>query len=287
MNVMKLLLALIMMFALGTSTVNAEKNTASIEDRIDELAKIESDSQSAIKTKVDELSEDELKTVIANVNELTPPSEEDLAIKEATINKLAEMESVEKSNLLAIGIHVLGVILVYSVIVLCIYYVDVHGIQWWNYSVTYAWNVINFYRVGIIDKMMSSKLTKHKSRRMNMIKLLLASIMMFAFGTSTVNAEKNTTRIEDRISELADTKSDNQSIINAKVDELSEDELKSVITNVNELTEPNEEDLAIKEAAISKLEEMENVEELSPLAIGIGFLALVLLLYTFIIGQRP
>lgn len=120
-----------------------------------------------------------------------------------------------------------------------------------------------------------------------MIKLLLASIMMFAFGTSTVNAEKNTTRIEDRISELADTKSDNQSIINAKVDELSEDELKSVITNVNELTEPNEEDLAIKEAAISKLEEMENVEELSPLAIGIGFLALVLLLYTFIIGQRP
>ena len=120
-----------------------------------------------------------------------------------------------------------------------------------------------------------------------MIKLLLAFIMMFAFGTSTVNAEEDATVIKDRISELAETKSASQSIINAEVDKLSEDELKTVIANVNELTEPAEEDLVIKEAAISKLEEMENVEELSPLAIGIGFLALVLLLYTFIIGQRP
>ena len=93
-----------------------------------------------------------------------------------------------------------------------------------------------------------------------MIKLLLALIMMFTFGTSTVNAEDDTAIIRDRVSELAETKSDNQSIINAEVDELSEDELKTVIANVNELTEPAEEDLAIKDAAINKLEEMKNVD---------------------------
>ena len=119
------------------------------------------------------------------------------------------------------------------------------------------------------------------------MKLLLTLVMMFAFGTSTVNAEEDTTSTEDRISELAEINSVSQSTIKDKVDELSEDELETIIANVDELTEPTEEDLAIKEAAISKLEEMENVEELSPLAIGIGFLALVLLLYTFIIGQRP
>ena len=48
-----------------------------------------------------------------------------------------------------------------------------------------------------------------------MIKLLLAFIMMFAFGTSTVNAEEDATVIKDRISELAETKSASQSIINA------------------------------------------------------------------------
>ena len=149
----KLLLALIMMFTFGTSTVNAEDDTASIRDRVSELADTKLDSQSIINAEVDELSEDELKTVIANVNELTEPAEEDLAIKRAAISRLAEMESVEKSNLLAIGIHVLGVILVYSVIVLCIYYDDVHGIQWWNYSVTYAWNVID-YSNETIGKMM-------------------------------------------------------------------------------------------------------------------------------------
>ena len=119
-----------------------------------------------------------------------------------------------------------------------------------------------------------------------MIKLLLTLVMMFGFGTSTVNAEENTTSIEDRIDELAETKTASQSTIEAKVDELSEDELKTVIANVNELTEPAEEDLAIKKAAINKLEEMKEAE-VSPLAIGLGVLALVLLLYTFIIGQRP
>ena len=122
--------------------------------------------------------------------------------------------------------------------------------------------------------------------------------MMFTFGASTVNAEEDTMGIKDRISELAETKSDSQSIINAKVDELSEGELKTVIANVNELTEPTEEDLAIKEAAISKLEEMKRVEEyvtnadddsieltsdsnddtLKFLAIGIGVLGLILIL---------
>ena len=115
---MKLLLTLIMMFAFGTSTVNAEDDTASIKDRVSELAETKSDSQSIINAEVDELSEDELKTVIANVNELTEPAEEDLAIKKAAINKLEEMKSVEKPNLLAIGIGVLGVVLLFSGVIL-------------------------------------------------------------------------------------------------------------------------------------------------------------------------
>ena len=106
-----------------------------------------------------------------------------------------------------------------------------------------------------------------------MIKLLLALIMMFAFGTSTVNAEENTTSIEDRIDELAETKTASQSTIEAKIDELSEDELKTVIANVNELTEQTGDDLAIKDAAISKLEGMKN----NPLAIGIGVVGLILM----------
>ena len=114
----KLLLAFIMMFAFGTSTVNAEENTAGIKDRVSELAKTKTDSQSIINAEVDELSEDELKTVIANVNELTEPAEEDLAIKKAAINKLEEMKSVEKPNLLAIGIGVLGVVLLFSGVIL-------------------------------------------------------------------------------------------------------------------------------------------------------------------------
>lgn len=142
-----------------------------------------------------------------------------------------------------------------------------------------------------------------------MIKLLLTLIMMFTFGTSTVNAEEDTTGIKDRVSELAETKSDSQSIINAEVDELSEDELKTVIANVNELTEPTEDDLVIKEAAISKLEEMKRVEEYvtnadddsielttdsnvetsNPLAVGIGVLGLILMavaLIMFFMGYR-
>ena len=135
-----------------------------------------------------------------------------------------------------------------------------------------------------------------------MIKLLLTLIMMFAFGTSTVNAEEDTTGIKDRISELAETKSDNQSIINAEVDELSEDELKTVIANVNELTEPTEDDLVIKEAAISKLEAMKKVEEYvtnadddsielttdsnvetsNPLAIRLGVIGLILMSFALI-----
>ena len=116
-----------------------------------------------------------------------------------------------------------------------------------------------------------------------MIKLLLALIMMFAFGTSTVNAEENTTSIEDKISELAKTKSDNESVIKAKIDELSEDELKAVIVNVNKLEEKDLDDLAIEEAAISKLDEMNNVEELSPLAVGIGT-GVVLMFYSWFRG---
>ena len=111
---MKLLLTLVMMFTFGTSTVNAEESGNSTEDRISELAEINSDSQSTIKDKVDELSEDELKTIIANVDELTEPTEEDLAIKEAAISKLEEMKSVETSNLLALGAGVLGLISIFS-----------------------------------------------------------------------------------------------------------------------------------------------------------------------------
>lgn len=129
----KLLLTLIMMFIFGTSTVNAEENTTSIEGRIDELAETSSDSQSAIKAKVDELSEDELETIIANVDELTEPTEDDLTIKEAAINKLEEMESaeenvinaddstdsnVETSDLLVIGISVLGLALMFSALIM-------------------------------------------------------------------------------------------------------------------------------------------------------------------------
>ena len=113
-----------------------------------------------------------------------------------------------------------------------------------------------------------------------MIKLLLALIMMFALGTSTVNAEKNTASIEDRIDELAETKTASQSTIEAKVDELSEDELKTVIANVNELTEQTGDDLAIKDAAISKLEGMKN----NPLAVGIGVLGFVLMFYSWFRG---
>ena len=106
-----------------------------------------------------------------------------------------------------------------------------------------------------------------------MIKLLLALIMMFALGTSTVNAEKNTASIEDRIDELAETKTASQSTIQAKVDELSEDELKTVIANVNELTEQTGDDLAIKDAAISKLEGMKN----NPVAVVVGVIGLILM----------
>ena len=108
-----------------------------------------------------------------------------------------------------------------------------------------------------------------------MIKLLLAFIMMFAFGTSTVNAEEDATVIKDRISELAETKSASQSIINAEVDKLSEDELKTVIANVNDLTEPTEDDLAVKEVAISKLEKMKSVETSNLLALGTVVLGLI------------
>ena len=106
----KLILTLIMMFTFGASTVNAEENTTSIEDRIIELAEIKSGSQSDIKTKIDELSEDELEKVIANVNELTDPTEDDLDIKEAAISKLDGMKIVETSYLVILGIYVLGII---------------------------------------------------------------------------------------------------------------------------------------------------------------------------------
>ena len=123
---------------------------------------------------------------------------------------------------------------------------------------------------------MSSKLINHKQRGMNMIKLLLTLIVMFAFGTSTVNAEEKAASIEDRIDELAETKTASQSTIEAKIDELSEDELKTVIANVNELTEQTGDDLAIKDAAISKLEEMKEAE-VSPLTLGIGVVGLILM----------
>ena len=103
-----------MVFTFGTTTVNAEENTTSIEDRIIELAEIKSGSQSDIKTKIDELSEDELETVISNVNELTDQTEDDLAIKEAAISKLEGMKIVETSYLVILGIYVLGLILMLS-----------------------------------------------------------------------------------------------------------------------------------------------------------------------------
>ena len=114
-----------------------------------------------------------------------------------------------------------------------------------------------------------------------MIKLLLALIMMFAFGTSTVNAEENTTSIEDKISELAKTKSDNESAIKAKIDELSEDELKAVIVNVNKLEEKNLDDLFIEEAAISKLREMKTIETYY-LPLGLGVVGIILMLSALI-----
>ena len=112
-----------------------------------------------------------------------------------------------------------------------------------------------------------------------MIKLLLTLIMVFTFGISTVNAEENTTNIDDRISELTEAKPNSELAIKARIDKLSEDELKAIIENVDELTDPTEEDLAIKETAINKLKE----EELSPVIIGLsvlgfGFVLLIALL---------
>ena len=123
-----------------------------------------------------------------------------------------------------------------------------------------------------------------------MIKILMTLITMFTFGTSTVNAEENTTSIEDRISELAKTKSDSESTvkIKAKIDELSEDELETVIANVNELTDQTEDDLAIKEAAISKLEGMKIVETSYLVILGIYVLGLILMLSAlFMMFTRP
>ena len=116
-----------------------------------------------------------------------------------------------------------------------------------------------------------------------MIKLLLL-VMMFAFGTSTVNAEENTTSIEDKISELAKTRSDNESAIKAKIDELSEDELTAVIVNVNNLEEKNLDDLFIEEAAISKLREIKTVETSDLVAVGIGVIGVVLMFFAWGMG---
>ena len=113
-----------------------------------------------------------------------------------------------------------------------------------------------------------------------MIKLLLTLIMMFTFGTSIVNAEENTTSIKDRISELSETKPDSKSAIKAEVDKLSEDELKAIIENVNELTEPTEYDLAIKEAAAIKLEE-ENPLDIWLAVLGFCFVLLIPLLIIY------
>ena len=115
-----------------------------------------------------------------------------------------------------------------------------------------------------------------------MIKLILTLIMVFTFGTTTVNAEENTTSIEDRISELSEVKLDRRESIIARIDELSEDELKAIVANVNEMTEPTEDDLDIKEAATNKLEEMKSIGELSPLTIGLGVLGLLLMFSSFI-----
>ena len=113
----KLLLTLIMMFTFGTSAVNAEENTPSIEDRISELAEVKLDRQSAIKAKVDELSEDELKAIIANVDELTEPTEEDLAIKEASSNKLEEMEREHMTNLALLLLKIGVALLIFSALI--------------------------------------------------------------------------------------------------------------------------------------------------------------------------
>ena len=109
-----------------------------------------------------------------------------------------------------------------------------------------------------------------------MIKLILTLIMVFTFGTTTVNAEENTTSIEDRISELSEVNLDRRESIIARIDELSEDELKAIIANVDEMKEPTEDDLDIKEAATNKLEEMENVE-VSTFTIVVFALGLVLI----------
>ena len=123
-----------------------------------------------------------------------------------------------------------------------------------------------------------------------MIKLLLTLLMLFIFGTSTVNAEENTTNIEDRISELDETKTASQSTIKTNIDELSEYEIETIIANVDELTEPTEEDLAIKEAAISAIlelagvEEMESVETSNTLITGVFILGLGLMLYVLLLS---
>ena len=114
-----------------------------------------------------------------------------------------------------------------------------------------------------------------------MIKLLLTLIMIFTVGTSTVNAEEDATSIEDKISELAKTKSDNESTIKAKIDELSEEELKAVIVNVSKLEEKNLDDLAIKEAAISKLGEMKTVETSDLVAFGTSALGVLLVFFAW------
>ena len=123
-----------------------------------------------------------------------------------------------------------------------------------------------------------------------MIKLILTLLMLFIFGTSTVNAEENTVGIEGRISELDETKTASQSAIKTNIDELSEDEIETIISNVDELTEPTEVDLAIKEAAISAIlelagvEEMESVETSNTLITGIFILGLGLMLYVLLLS---
>ena len=107
-----------------------------------------------------------------------------------------------------------------------------------------------------------------------MIKLILTLIMLFTFGTSTVSAEENTTNIDDRISELSEVKLDSRTSIIARIDKLSKAELKAIIENVNELTEPTEDDLAIKEAATIKLEEMKEERHLT---VGVAIEVLVMI----------
>lgn len=109
-----------------------------------------------------------------------------------------------------------------------------------------------------------------------MIKLILTLIMVFTFGTTTVNAEENTTNIEDRISELAEVNLDRRESIIARIDELSEDELKAIVANVNELTEPTEDDLDIKEAATNKLKELSFLTIVQGVLVFCFFMLLVL-----------